>query len=232
MTSTQLSLLLSFTQVLNLCGDKDNIDPSNLFGEAIDDTFPLMLQLFDSKIAIFRFKQYQMMTAYLFENWDLMSTCLSYLKENEKTLVEAVPIDFSHTWAAVCSYDLYIKTGNKRFMKEGHHARRKVKTWADTGMKILKAPSVLLNAMASLCNKKTSWIQIELNFKDAINSCSDSKCLIFEAIGAERLSKYFLTTGLDQNKADEYRNKAIEIYEKLGAFQKADWLKDFCIKSD
>jgi hypothetical protein len=54
------------------------------------------------------------------------------LERKQKTLVEAVPIDFSHAWAAICLYDLYIKTGNKRFMKEGHHACHKVKTWADT----------------------------------------------------------------------------------------------------
>jgi hypothetical protein len=223
-----ISLCFALTkyQLLNLCGDRKNSDPSSLRGEAIDENFANDIMGIDSKIALFRLKQYEMMTAYLYSQWDIVSMALIFFKANEKALVEGFVTDFSHVWAAICYYDLYLETGKHKYKKEGKRTHRKVKGWAVSGAKIFVAPTHLLNAWASLCQTKPiSVIQTELDFNDAISECAAAKCILFEALGNERLARYFIATGSDHVKGLEYHQKAILLYRKWGAFKRADWLE-------
>jgi hypothetical protein len=150
---------------------------------------------------------------------------LIYFQTNEKTLVEGFATDFSHVWAVICNYELYLKTGNHKFKKEGHRVHRRVKNWASNGTRIFVAPNYLLNALASLCMAKPiSVIQIELDFNSAIAACTTAKCIIFEALGNELLARYFKSKGSDSLKGEGYLKKAIQLYRKWGAFKRADWL--------
>jgi hypothetical protein len=210
-----------------LCGDQDNLDPSSLRGHAMTDAIFLDMEEIDSKIAVFRLRQYEMMAAYVFKNWELVAKALSYFKYNEKMLFEAFAMDFSYVWAAICFYDLFLETGKNSYKTEGQRAYRRVKNWASSGTKILVAPHILLTAMDSVCRTGISSEQIELNFKAAIDACKVSKCTVFEAIGTERLARYFMEAGSNRNKGEEYRSQAIECYQMWGALCKENLLKDF-----
>jgi hypothetical protein len=210
---------------LNLSGDKENTDPSLLRGEAVDENFALEVQGIDSKAALFRLKQYEMVNAYIFGNWELVSKALVFIKKNEKTLTGIYPTDFSYTWVAICSYNMFFETGNIKYKRDGQRAHRKVKNLADSGTELLVAPSLLLGAMASLCEKKVSIIQVEAEFNVAITACGDASYTLFEALGNERLANHFLTSGLYQQKGIEYIERAIEIYRRWGALKKVNWLE-------
>jgi hypothetical protein len=184
----------------------------------------------DSKIAVFRLRQYEMMTAYMFKNWKLVANALLYFKQNEKALVEAFPTDFSYVWAAICFYDLYLETGKRSYKKQGQRAYRKVKTWANSGTQIFVAPNALLTAIDSLCIKGMSSEQIEFNFKTAIDACEFVKCSIFQAIGIERLARFFMEAGSNTRKGEEYHYQAVECYRRWGALNKANMLADYSFR--
>jgi hypothetical protein len=213
-------------QLLNLSGDKDNIEPSTLRGEAMDDVFALEVQDIDSKSAVVRLNQFEMMTAYLFGNWDLVKKGLSYMKKNQKTLTGVYPSEYTHVWTAICNYDTYIECGDHKFRREGQRVHRKVKKWAESGTQILVAPNLLLNAIFSLCSRRASIDQIELNFKISIAACVEAKCIIFEALANERFAKFLYVKVSDRCKGAEYQRQAIEIYRSWGAFNKATWLEN------
>jgi hypothetical protein len=66
-----------------------------------------------------------------------------------------------------------------------------------------------------------------MEFTAAIAECASAKCLIFEALGYERLARYFFTTSFsDCPKGEAYHEKATQLYKKWGAFKRADWLDD------
>jgi hypothetical protein len=213
---------------LNICGDNYNTDPSCLRGEALDENFVAEMQDVDSQASLFRLKQWEMMIAYIFGNWELLANALSCMKKYEKKIVAVFPLDFSDVWVAICSYDLFLETGKKYYRKQGQRAHRKVSTYANGGSPIFIAPSMLLSAMASICNGK-NLEQIEMEFQTAITALSDAKCSIFEAIGNERLAKCLLSLGLNQHQAGDYQKRATEIYRKWGAMKKAELLDECCI---
>ena len=78
----------------------------------MDDGFAAEVEHIDSKIALFRLNLNEMMAAYLFGNWDIVTSALSFFRKHEKTLAGIFPADFSHVWAAICYYDLFLETGN------------------------------------------------------------------------------------------------------------------------
>ena len=208
---------------MNICGDNYNTDPSCLRGEALDDSFVTEMQHIDSQAALFRLKQWEMMTAYIFGNWELVANSLSWMKKYEKNIVAVYPSDFSDVWTAICSYDLFLETGRIYYRKQGQRAHRKVVKYANGGSPIYIAPGILLSAMASLCNGK-KLDQIESEFQAAIAALSEAKCAIFEAIGNERMAKYLLSSDFCRGKAEVYSKRAIEIYRNWGAMKKAEWL--------
>jgi hypothetical protein len=202
-----------------------------LQGEAVDENFAFEVQAIDSKAASFRFKQFEMMNAYMYGDWELVSKALTFIKKNEKALTGIYPTDFSYVWVAFCNYSIYLETRNSSYKSDGQRAYRKVKSLADSGTQLLIAPSFLLGAMARLCEKKTSWLQIEADFKKAITACSASRYALFEALGNEQLAKYFLSSELNQQKGTEYLERATEIYLRWGALKKVAWLDSVYLTS-
>jgi hypothetical protein len=172
-----------------------------------------------------------MMAAYLFGNWDIVSNALSFFKQHEQTLAGGFPADFSHFWAALCNYDLFLETGIVKYKKEGQRAHRKVKTWADSGTEILVAPNLVLEAMATILKKGLSLEKIELSFIAAIEACQKANIVIFEALITERLAKHFFINSSNQTKGIKYHKRAVSVYRKWGALKKASWLDDLRLTS-
>ena len=193
----------------------------------MDNVFALEVQDIDSKSAVVRLNQFEMMTAYLFGNWDLVIKGLSFMKKNEKTLTGIYPTEYTHVWTAICYYDAYMECGDHKFKREGQRVHRKVKKWADSGTQILVAPNLLLIAISNLCSKRVSLLQIESNFEASIAACIEAECSIFEALANERFAKFLYVTGSNRRKKGaEYHRRAIEIYRKWGAIKKATWLEN------
>jgi hypothetical protein len=192
----------------------------------MENGFALEMQDIDSKSAVLRLNQFEVMAAYLFGNWDLVVKGLSFIKENEKTLTGIYPSEYTHVWAAICYYDVYLERGNHKFRREGLRVHRKVKKWVESGTRILAASNILLTAMSSLCSRRSSFLQIEMNFKATFAACTEAKCVLFEALAKERFAKFLFTTGSNHQKGAEYQRQAIEIYRNWGATKKATWLEN------
>jgi hypothetical protein len=60
----------------------------------MDDNFVLEAHSIDSKVALFRLRQKEMMAAYLFQNWELVSSSLAFILSNHKDVAGAFPLDF------------------------------------------------------------------------------------------------------------------------------------------
>jgi hypothetical protein len=196
-----------------------------LIGEAVDDSFAQEALVIDSKFALLRLRQNEMMIAYAYENWESVSTALYSYKLYEKHVSGIFPAEFSYVWVGICSYDLFLIKGSIRHKREAQIAHRKVRKLADSGTQIFLPPSLLLQAMKSICVKSIAPEIIEEEFEVAIAACERSRYVIFQALGLERLGKYFfLRNGLYKPKGKKCLERAIELYKNWGALQKAHWL--------
>jgi hypothetical protein len=73
----------------------------------MDNNFVLEAQSIDSKIALFRLRQKEMMAAHLVQNREVVSSSLAFILRAHKDVAGAFPFDFCSVWAAIVERILF-----------------------------------------------------------------------------------------------------------------------------
>jgi hypothetical protein len=213
-------------QLLNLSGDPENVDPSHLRGEALDDEFSLEIRAINSKMALFNENRNEMIIGYTYENWDIVRKTLPFFRKHEMANAGHFSVGFCYTWTAACHYDLYRAHGARKHKREGQRVHRKVEKWATTGTEMLSGPNKFLAAMESLCVRKAPLDEVDGMFEAACTACAESKCRYFEALANERLARLYFDEEPEETKGVKYLKRAIDLYRSWGALAKAEWLEN------
>lgn len=194
-------------------------------GEGYDQDFAMEMKTINSKMAFVFMHYCEVMIAYTYENWSVVREILPLIRKLEKESEGYFNMGYIFTWNAICHYELYLASGNRKHRREGRRCHFKVKKWTANGTVMLSGASKLLKAMESLCVKKAPMERVEKVFKEAFMALAANRNRYFEAVANERLARMFLSEDRGAPKGLKYLERSIDLYTRWGATAKAGWLK-------
>jgi hypothetical protein len=214
------------SQLLNLCGDEENYDPSKLRGEALDESFAQKIEEIDSKLSLLNLYLVESILSYVFDGVDYMGKNLWYLNKYEDAMQGYYGAGFMKTWLSLFHYESFLRTGRRKHRRLGRKSHRMVQHWSTTGTTMLEGPTRFLDAMARLCVLKSPCDDLIIIFEEAADACAAGRCPLFEALAYERLSTALQLCDPSLVNLHVYQNQAIEIYQKWGAITKANHVEE------
>ena len=210
-----------------MSGDSFNQDPSQLRGEALDETFVCSINSLDSKFALLSLHMMESTINYLFGDIEYMRSNLSLITKYGNEAQGYFSMGFIQTWLALFQYECYHATGKRMHIRLARTSHRRVHFWSKTGTEMLHGPNCLLDAMAQLCMCKSSSDELIFSFEEAAKACHTGKSRLFEALAYERLAKVLrMYDPPEMDRCSIFQNQAIAVYGKWGANAKAEHLEN------
>jgi hypothetical protein len=165
--------------------------------------------------------------SYVFDDIEFVTKNLSFIAKHESEMRGHFITGFFQTWLAIFHYECFNLTGKLKHRRLARISHQRVRRWASTGTEMLLGPNHFLNAMETVCVKKSPMEEIELCFRDAATICNKSRYCLFEALAYERLAKYLYAREPDGEHHNIFRNRSVKLYRSWGALEKANHLEMF-----
>jgi hypothetical protein len=214
-----------------LSGDVFNHDPSQLRGEALDESFASSIHNMDSKLASLSLLMMESILYYVFDEVELMRNNLSVITRYRNETKGHFIMGFIQTWVAIFHYESYLNTGRYMHRRLARRSHRMVQYWSKTGTEMLFGPNCLLDAMEQLCMCKSSSEELITCFEEAAKGCIVSNSCLFEALAYERLAKLLRKCDPPESgRCNVYQKQAVTVYRKWGAIAKAEHLEHTFLK--
>ena len=216
--------------MLNFSGDQENDNPSCLRGEALDESFTFSIQEVDSKMALMSLYMMESIVSYVFDDEEGVKRNLEFITKYGNEFQGYFTMGFGQTWISIFHYERFLLTGKCIHRKLGRKCHRRVKHWANTGTSMLCGPNRFLDAMERLCVLKAPCEDLIVSFQDAASACASSHSCLFEGLANERLAKVLEIHDVGTKRHGVYRNRAVKLYRKWGAYALANYLEAKLVK--
>jgi hypothetical protein len=219
-------IFTNLLQLLNFSGDQENDDPSCLRGEALDENFTFSIHEVDSKMALMSLYMMESIVSYVFDDDAGVQRNLEFITKHGNEFQGYFTMGFGQTWLSLFHYERFLATGKRKHRRLGRKSHRRVKHWADTGTTMLCGPKGFLDAMAMLCVLKAPCDALIVSFQDAASACASSHSPLFEGLVYVRLAKVLQTHDIHGERHLMYRNRAVKVYRRWGAYTVANYLEN------